>query len=130
MKTSSVFLNGIIEYMQVRRYAKRTIETYIHWIKQYILFNHKQHPDPYQYTALTQSNQPQGAAISIGGEPNVYLKSINTDVLRKEPVQPFIEQDEWRIVVFTNGYYKNDPMEPLDIFVEPSHFYEYLPSNK
>lgn len=84
----------------------------------------------YQYTALTQSNQPQGAAISIGGEPNVYLKSINTDVLRKEPVQPFIEQDEWRIVVFTNGYYKNDPMEPLDIFVEPSHFYEYLPSNK
>jgi site-specific recombinase XerD len=44
MKTSSVFLNGIIEYMQVRRYAKRTIETYIHWIKQYILFNHKQHP--------------------------------------------------------------------------------------
>ncbi len=44
MKTSSAFLNGIIEYMQARQYAKRTIETYLYWIRQYILFNHKQHP--------------------------------------------------------------------------------------
>ena len=30
--------------MRVQRYAKRTIETYLHWIKFYILFHHKQHP--------------------------------------------------------------------------------------
>jgi integron integrase len=44
MKTSSLFLNSVIEYMQTRQYAKRTIETYIYWIKSFILFNHKEHP--------------------------------------------------------------------------------------
>ncbi len=28
----------------LQRYAKRTIETYVYWIKFYILFHHKQHP--------------------------------------------------------------------------------------
>jgi len=44
MKTSSVFLNYIIEHMYARNYAKRTIETYLYWIKFYILFNDKEHP--------------------------------------------------------------------------------------
>lgn len=28
-----------------RRYAKRTIETYLHWIKRFILFHQKRHPE-------------------------------------------------------------------------------------
>ena len=42
--TTSPFLNHIIETMQEKRYAKRTIETYLHWIKCYIHFHHNQHP--------------------------------------------------------------------------------------
>ena len=38
---------------------------------------------------------------------------------------PFIEQDEWRIVIFTEGYLEGDPMAALKINVEPSHFYAY-----
>jgi site-specific recombinase XerD len=30
--------------MITRRFAKRTIQTYIYWIKRYIIFNNKQHP--------------------------------------------------------------------------------------
>ncbi len=45
MKTNSPFLHYIAEYMITRHYAKRTIETYLYWIKQFILFNQKQHPD-------------------------------------------------------------------------------------
>ena len=38
------FLSGIYDEMMRRRYAKRTIETYLHWIKGYIVFHNKQHP--------------------------------------------------------------------------------------
>jgi integron integrase len=40
----SPFLSDIYSEMMRRRYAKRTIETYLHWIKAYIIFYNKQHP--------------------------------------------------------------------------------------
>jgi len=42
---SSVFITAIKEQMRVRRYAKRTIESYIYWIKAFINFNNKKHPN-------------------------------------------------------------------------------------
>ncbi len=45
MKTNSPFLNHIIEFMYSRHYAKKTIEAYLHWIKLYIIFHQKQHPE-------------------------------------------------------------------------------------
>ena len=41
---ASPFLQYIAEFMYARRYAKRTVDSYVHWIKMYILFNKKQHP--------------------------------------------------------------------------------------
>ncbi len=41
----SKFLDRVKEYMWTRRYAKRTIETYIYWVKAYINFNNKAHPE-------------------------------------------------------------------------------------
>lgn len=41
---SSPFLESIKEFMWTRRYAKRTIESYLHWIKFYINFCSKRHP--------------------------------------------------------------------------------------
>ena len=40
----SPFLNDIHDFMLVRRYSKRTIKTYITWIRSYINFHDKQHP--------------------------------------------------------------------------------------
>ena len=54
MKTKSPFLSYIIEFMYSRHYAKKTIETYVHWIKQYILFHHKQHPEQLSETHVEQ----------------------------------------------------------------------------
>lgn len=80
----------------------------------------------YQYASLAQSNiQTGGSAICIGGEPPIYINPLNTDVLRKQPVKPFIEQDEWRIVIFTDGYLEDDAIAPLRINVDVSHFYAY-----
>ena len=40
----SPFLNKISEFMMVRGYSKRTIKTYITWIRAYINFHDKKHP--------------------------------------------------------------------------------------
>lgn len=40
----SPFLTHIQDTMYQRRYAKRTIETYLLWIRRYIVFHNKQHP--------------------------------------------------------------------------------------
>lgn len=41
---SSPYLNYVQDLMRVKRYAKRTIESYTYWIKAYINFNHKASP--------------------------------------------------------------------------------------
>ena len=40
----SPFLDSVTEMMRLKRYAKRTIETYIYWMKAFINFNHQRHP--------------------------------------------------------------------------------------
>jgi integron integrase len=40
----SPFLNEISDFMMARRYSKRTIKTYLMWIRFFILFSDKQHP--------------------------------------------------------------------------------------
>lgn len=39
----SPFLNSIESFMLSRRYSRRTVETYLYWIKYFIIFNNKQH---------------------------------------------------------------------------------------
>lgn len=41
---TSPFLQYLAEQMRVKRYAKRTIQTYTYWIKAFINFNHQKHP--------------------------------------------------------------------------------------
>jgi len=41
---SSPFLNSISDFMSVRRYSKRTVKSYLYWIKYYIVFHQKRHP--------------------------------------------------------------------------------------
>lgn len=40
----SDFLTYVYEQMKMKRYAKRTVESYLYWIKAYINFNKKRHP--------------------------------------------------------------------------------------
>lgn len=80
----------------------------------------------YQRTALSMSLASYGSAIELGGTPSVHLKSINTEILRKDPVEPFISQDEWRIGIFTSQFLDGDWSKPLKINVDPDHFYPYI----
>lgn len=42
--SQSHFLDEFERFMITRRYAKRTIRTYIYWIRRYIIFSDKRHP--------------------------------------------------------------------------------------
>ena len=42
---SSPFLNSIYDFMMVRRYSKRTIKSYLYWIRFFIVFHRKRHPE-------------------------------------------------------------------------------------
>ncbi|MEZ5492428.1 MAG: integron integrase [Gammaproteobacteria bacterium] len=43
--SNSPFLQSIADYMRARNYSKRTIQSYCYWIKYFIVFCHKQHPE-------------------------------------------------------------------------------------
>ncbi|MES2627152.1 MAG: integron integrase [Pseudomonadota bacterium] len=40
----SPFMQTLSEHMLVRHYSKRTIDSYLYWIRYYIRFHHKRHP--------------------------------------------------------------------------------------
>jgi hypothetical protein len=40
----SPFLESIASFMTVRRYSKRTVDSYLYWIKYFIIFHNKRHP--------------------------------------------------------------------------------------
>jgi hypothetical protein len=40
----SKFLDGVRDLLRTRHYSYRTEETYLNWIRQYILFHDKRHP--------------------------------------------------------------------------------------
>ncbi len=44
IKMNSPFLRNIKERMWTKRYAKRTIESYLYWIKAFIIYNENRHP--------------------------------------------------------------------------------------
>ena len=43
-KFNSPFMESIYRFMLTRRYSKRTIKTYLYWIRYYIHYHHKRHP--------------------------------------------------------------------------------------
>ena len=88
----------------------------------------------YRRTALSVTTRPIDGAAIVFGDPRMHLTVWEPDpsatdatrYFRKDPVWPFIEQDEWRIVLLTDRYVDDDPDAPLRLTVDPAHFYRYL----
>lgn len=93
--------------------------------KQIRVLGYQSGPVAYQFTALTQTKNRNEALIEITEQPPHYLRTIDRTALRKEPILPFIEQDEWRIVIFSDSFVKNDPEAPLVLKVDRDLFFEY-----
>lgn len=112
--TKSPFLTDVAHKMRVMRYAKRTIETYLHWIRAFILFHGKQHPrdlgdeqverflshlvnqrDVSQSTQRLALNALVFLYSKILNQPlSVNLQFVNSNLPKKLPV--VLTQDEVR----------------------------------
>ena len=46
-------LDQVREMIRYRHYSLRTEQVYLHWIREYILFHHKQHPDKLETSHIT-----------------------------------------------------------------------------
>ena len=44
-RSASPFIDSILRFMSVRRYSPRTIEAYLYWIKYYIHYHRRRHPE-------------------------------------------------------------------------------------
>lgn len=48
-------LDRVREAVQRKHYSRRTGESYIHWIRRYIFFHHKRHPQEMGSTGIEAS---------------------------------------------------------------------------
>ena len=85
MPESSPFMQFIAEEMYTRRYAKRTVETYLHWIKFFILYHKKQHPKDLQdehveqfltHLAVNRNVAAQTQALALNALSFLYKEII------------------------------------------------------
>jgi integron integrase len=82
----SPYLNLVAEKMRLKNYAKRTIESYLYWIKAFINFNHKKHPKDchnleveefLSYLANTRNVAPKTQALALNSLVFLYRDMIN-----------------------------------------------------
>src|SRR5690606_18081151 len=50
----SPFMQSLADFMLVRRYSKRTVDTYLYWIRYYIRFHGLRHPKELKPVAVEQ----------------------------------------------------------------------------
>ncbi|MGB0936546.1 MAG: integron integrase [Colwellia sp.] len=81
----SPFLKHVQEQMLTKRYAKRTAESYIYWIKSFILFNNKEHPNNCHdaevekfltYLTNTKNVAPRTQALALNALSFLYKDII------------------------------------------------------
>lgn len=86
MSSNSPLLSVIAEHMRYKRYAKRTIETYVYWIKNYIVFNGKTHPQRLHqaevehflsYLANQRNVSPKTQATALNALVFLYKEIFN-----------------------------------------------------
>ncbi|MGF1750356.1 integron integrase [Vibrio cionasavignyae] len=85
----SLYLLYISDYMYARHYAKRTIETYLYWIKNFIIFNGKKHPrdmgsheveEYLTFLAVKQHVAPKTQALALNALHFLYKEIQKTPI--------------------------------------------------
>ena len=83
---NSPFLQDLRDHMLTMRYSRRTVDSYIHWIKYFIVFHKKQHPrmlgaqDVRQFIshlALNREVSPATQAIALNALSYLFNKYLN-----------------------------------------------------
>lgn len=125
MKTQSPFLNYISDYMLVRQYSLRTINTYLKWIASYIHFHKKRHPASMgnnevvsylDYLVLTKNVAPKTQATALNALVFLYKHIIKNELCldltfirsKRQPKLPIVmTPEEVKVLMshLSNRYY-------------------------
>ena len=118
-------LDQVREQLRLKHYSYRTEETYLHWIKRYILFHHKRHPiemgdeeiraflihlaEKEQVAASTQ-NQAFSALLFLyrhilNKELTVNYKSIGASRSQHLPTV-LTKEETQKVIDYLNGEYQ------------------------
>lgn len=82
---TSNYLEHIKDQMWMKRYAKRTVDSYLYWIKAYINFNNKQHPELchdkeveafLSYLTNTKNIAPKTQALALNALVFLYKEVV------------------------------------------------------
>ena len=115
----SPFLNFVAEKMRLKRYAERTIKTYLHWITAFIHFNHKQHPmnchnteveQFLSYLANKRNVAPKTQALALNALAFLYKEilqkpltlELNFNRTTAQPKLPTVLKPEATTLLITN----------------------------
>ena len=93
---ASPFLDSLTSYMSVRRCSKRTIESYLYWIKHFIVYHKMSHPEDMgdteveqflSYLAVERQVAAATQAIALNSLAFLYNRFLN---------KPLVEIDHFR----------------------------------
>jgi integron integrase len=107
----SKFLTFVSEQMLMKRYAKRTTESYIYWIKAFILFNNKTHPSTchnnevelfLSHLTNTKNVAPKTQALALNALSFLYKDIIKTPLTLNLNFKKSLIQTKLPTVLTTN----------------------------
>lgn len=89
MRTRSLFLNSIIDYMLAKQYSLRSIDTYLKWIAGFINYHDKRHPSSMgdnevekylDYLVLKKNVSPKTQATALNALAFLYKHIIKQEL--------------------------------------------------
>ncbi len=95
----SPFLQSLESFMRTRNYSKRTIDSYLYWIKYFIVFSGKKHPKD-----LSSKD----------------IEAFLTYLAVNRQVAPGTQSLALNALVFLKTKYLSQPLEPLQHFIRPN----------
>ncbi len=108
---SSPFLTAISDFMIIQRYSKRTIKTYLYWIKGFIIFNGKRHPEELDnshitaflhYLAIERTVSSATQALALNALNFLYSKYLSRPLGNLQPFQQAQRQAKLPVVLTTS----------------------------
>jgi site-specific recombinase XerD len=104
--SKSAFLQSIAAFMRTRHYSKRTIQSYCYWIKRFILFNGKQHPEHLGENEIEQFLT--WLAVDRNISPGTQALALNAIIFLKKT---FLGQT----VTLSNGFIRSTRQRKLPV---------------
>lgn len=115
--SKSAFLQSVAAFMRTRNYSKRTIQSYCYWIKLFILYNGKQHPEHLGEKEIEQFLT--WLAVDRDVSPGTQALALNAIIFLKKT---FLGQS----VTLSNGFIRSTRQRKLPVVLTRDEIHKLL----